>query len=671
MSEIDCLQLVRRGGWECACGPPPMGGFGAPRIPKLPKPPIPQCVPCNTCTNVDNSKQLCGGHLKVCKAGLTKIGCREHPTDLNGPTNIKVKGQYAYITTECTPALTVVDVSNPKELTILHSEPMPVHPNPPLEYAGLRDCAMCGDKIYILTSDDETCHGLIIYDITIPTDPQICGFNPELFLGDSFPTAIDVCGNIAYINTASSGFHAINITDPQDIKKIGKIDFNTPGPIGSGQVVVRGRYAYILLGGDNSFHIIDIKDPSTMVHVSGTRHHLRNPKRLVIKNNLAYITSKNNGSLNIYNIADPYNITLIGFTSSHLNKPMDLYVFGNKVCIVSDVSNNKLHIFDVSDPTNIKYCSSFCDCCLSHPFRMDVCGNTLFLIEHFHDRLYSIDIGGSFLQTLEAGNVKIDDLHVKCDVCISGNLDVCCVCAKKIRVGELISDIVDTKQLFGCEVCVEKVKASVICADDLKVLNNLEVFNQTTTNLCVTDTAKTKLGTVPGVLYVQLGDIKITAPTDTSPTDPEVPLTPTTGTDFTGSLTLPVGCLEAGRHLRGKFGGVLSGNSGSFNIRLYLINDTSPTDSVLITSFSVTDPDISTVLLWNLCFNATMRPDSSLEIVNTTLFSIQQGVTQNVYQFPTDPVPIDPSATYRFAIHIQFGLGMDYIISRLGVLEFL
>jgi hypothetical protein len=73
---------------------------------------------------------------------------------------------------------------------------------------------------------------------------------------------------------------------------------------------------------------------------------------VVVQGNYAYVISQSNNRLCIYDISNPDNIVAKGFSVQNMNQPWGVQVQGNYAYVTSSW-NNRLFIFDVSNPDNI------------------------------------------------------------------------------------------------------------------------------------------------------------------------------------------------------------------------------------------------------------------------------------------------------------------------------
>ncbi|MDD2656726.1 MAG: tail fiber domain-containing protein, partial [Patescibacteria group bacterium] len=176
---------------------------------------------------------------------------------LNGANSVYVSGKYAYVANFENDSLRVIDVSNPASPSIIGGIASSTALN------GAWNVAVSGNRAYVANSIGQS---MRIIDISNPAAPMILGgVTSSIFT--SYPYKVFVSGKYAYVGTdsATKEFHIIDISDSNNPVEVGSL--NMPSSIGD--IYVSGKYAYVGTSNStgNDFHIINISNPATPVEV--------------------------------------------------------------------------------------------------------------------------------------------------------------------------------------------------------------------------------------------------------------------------------------------------------------------------------------------------------------------------------------------------------------------
>jgi hypothetical protein len=125
---------------------------------------------------------------------------------------------------------------------------------------GARDLIISNNYAYVCDSLDNTPGGLVIIDISDPTNP----IKIENSLDAGLPHDVTVCDNIAYVADCTNGLKIINISDPSSPLVIGS--YQPYNDMYTTSVDVCGDFAYV---GDihHGLFKLNIVDPSNPISV--------------------------------------------------------------------------------------------------------------------------------------------------------------------------------------------------------------------------------------------------------------------------------------------------------------------------------------------------------------------------------------------------------------------
>jgi len=275
---------------------------------------------------------------------------------LNGPQAVFLSGTNAYIASQWSNALEIVDVSDPA---------YPVHKGSLLNGTGgallngPRSVYVSGTYAYVASSGNQA---LEIVDISDPANPFhegcITNGTGAAILYD--PRSVFVQDQYAYVTGyGSNSLEIVDVTDPVNPVHAGFLQSDSllKKPT---CMFVSGSYAYITSSGNNALEIVDVSDPSRPVHKgslksgSGNAPFLKNPKSVYIQGNFAYIASAGDNALEIVDVTDPAapahtSFIMNGAGGAWLGSPSGVCV-SDHYAYVASTGGNALEIVDVSNP---------------------------------------------------------------------------------------------------------------------------------------------------------------------------------------------------------------------------------------------------------------------------------------------------------------------------------
>lgn len=160
-------------------------------------------------------------------------------------SGLAVQGNVAYVSGSTT-GFRSVDVSDPAHPVVIGNGSVQGWP---------REIRVVGEHAYVTGFLGD----LAVVDISDPNAPTQVGF---LAVWDHISN-LDVVGNLAYVSgigsSQSGGLAVIDVSDETAPTEIGRCNLNQLAAC----VAVRNNYAYVFDGGQNTFDVVDISDPST------------------------------------------------------------------------------------------------------------------------------------------------------------------------------------------------------------------------------------------------------------------------------------------------------------------------------------------------------------------------------------------------------------------------
>jgi len=320
-------------------------------------------------------------------------------------------------------------------------------------------------------------HTLSIVDISDNTNPTIVGSFSGVAHGWENPTDVVINGGHAYVTFVSSSLAIIDISDPYEPNLVGSISSSTL--LFASSVYVSGRYAYVTSMGfisvPGSFSIIDISDPAAPYFVDSLVFSDTGASSSYVSGKYAYVVSRGEvsltpGSLRIIDISDPTNQTIVGSVASStvLQAANSVYVSGKYAYVASTVSDS-LTVVDISSSTapfiaGVAQDSDVLDGATS----VHVSGKYAYVANNGDNSLRIIDISDPIAPTVVGGVKDATSLDGTASVFVSG---------KYAYVTAGGSDSLNIIDLTGIDAPTANIGA--LQSSNISVTDNLIIGNDT------------------------------------------------------------------------------------------------------------------------------------------------------------------------------------------------
>lgn len=306
------------------------------------------------------------------------------------PEGLFVQGRYAYVVNLSSSTLQIFDVSsstNPavrSSISVGGTGPVAVH--------------VQGRYAYV------TGGGILqIFDISNPSSPTSMS---TLTVSSSPNGAIYVQGSFAYL-AVSSSLQVVNISNPSAPTTVA-----TTNIVGGGNnptaVFVQGRYAYLVASSTLSF--FDVSYPPAPILVASTSI-IQNPTGLYVQGRYAYVVNNiTTSSLSIYDISNPSSGASSVGTVQLPTAASSVYVQGRYAYVtnVNDLTFKIIDVANVASPTVLGTIDT-----LSTPKQVRVQGRYAYITCASNDILQIFDLGGAYIQQLEAGGIETGTLSLR------------------------------------------------------------------------------------------------------------------------------------------------------------------------------------------------------------------------------------------------------------------
>jgi len=207
---------------------------------------------------------------------------------------------------------------------------------------GAWDVTISGDYAYVCDSLGDTPGGLVIIDISDPTNP----IKMSSFFDGGGPQEVTVRDNIAYVADFTDGLEIINVSDPSNPVKIGSYKINN---MYTTAIKVFGDFAYVgdIHHGLFKLNIVNLSDP---VKVDSIPFYSC-PKIDISSDYL--ITINHQEHYSGLEIRDPLNLTKFGTYTPAATDFISPVIQENLVIVVNHHENTgEAQIINISDPRN-------------------------------------------------------------------------------------------------------------------------------------------------------------------------------------------------------------------------------------------------------------------------------------------------------------------------------
>jgi ACR3 family arsenite efflux pump ArsB len=347
------------------------------------------------------------------------------------PQSVYVQGAYAYVADTSTSGgniLNIYDVSNPAS---------PASAGAVAGLSGMTHDTATGVYVqgryaYLIdTNNNGSSNYLRVFDVSNPTSPSLTGSAAITSGADNLsPYQVYVQGNYAYVifedKTSGNTYFAIyNISNPTNPTIVGSnVTVSSAASSLTASIFVQGRYAYVVDRNSSIFAIYDISNPANPT-LAGTTTVASSPTSIYVQGDYAYISSKS--TLYTYNISNPASLTASGSVSlsAGSTQPSSVYVQG-RYAYVTDFGTI-LGIFNISNPASPASVGTVGTSSSEppQPESIFVQGRYAYVVtNNSGNNFYTIDLGGTYTQQLQAGGTETGTLQVDTNATVSGNTSI-------------------------------------------------------------------------------------------------------------------------------------------------------------------------------------------------------------------------------------------------------
>ena len=321
---------------------------------------------------------------------------------------IALQGRYLYVTNAYATAraFQVIDVSNPIAPTLIASVSIGNLTGP--------EIAVQGRYAYVV---DGNCQTGVVVNISNPASPFVQG----TINSDTTCTGqVGVQGKYLYLGglLQNGRFSVVDISNPSTTR--GVFTATSIGPNPPRQISLGGNYAYV--SGNEGLVIYDISNPSSPIQ-----------KYSSISSGFAgaavqgrFLYAQTSTGFKVYDVSNPTTVPVVGRISSLTTTSSNLAISGRFVYEIIRATH-RLIIIDVSDPTTPIIVTDTTSL-NGFPHTPIIQGRYMYVKNDGNNvagaaTVDIYDLGGSYLQSLEAGTIETSALTARGDTKFLGQID--------------------------------------------------------------------------------------------------------------------------------------------------------------------------------------------------------------------------------------------------------
>jgi hypothetical protein len=316
------------------------------------------------------------------------------------PISVAVAGRYAYVVSEGANTLQVFDVSTPSGPVSVGSVTTGSQPT---------SVAVAGRYAYVVML-----YGILqIFDVSNPSAPVFAGATGT----GSEPNSVAVAGRYAYVANEGGTLQIFDVSNPSGPASVGSVSTASR----PWSVAVAGRYAYVLVNASlnpGTLQIFDVSNPLSPVSV-GSVATGSGPLSFAVAGRYAYVANYNANTLQIFDVSNPASPVSVGSVGTGSN-PQSIAVAGRYAYVVS--YGGGLQVFDVSAPSAPVNVGSVVTG--GYGYSVAVAGRYAYMANYNANTLQVCDLGGAYIQQLEAGALETGTLQTRDTVTVGNNLNV-------------------------------------------------------------------------------------------------------------------------------------------------------------------------------------------------------------------------------------------------------
>ncbi|MEK9152800.1 MAG: hypothetical protein AAB692_05550, partial [Patescibacteria group bacterium] len=255
------------------------------------------------------------------------------------------------------------------------------------------------------------------------TQVHVSGAVPTAVAGSiatgTAPNSVYIQGRYAYVTNATANtLQIFDVSNPASPASIGSVATGTSPK----SAFVQGRYAYVVNFVGNTLQIFDVSNPASPASV-GSVVPGSDLTSVYVQGRYAYVGTEVGTFLRVIDVSNPAGPSVVGSIASTCSVT-GIYVQGRYAytACAGGVGNNYFKIFDVSNP--VSPISAGAVAIAGDSEGVFVQGRFAYVANQGSNLLQTFDIGGAYLQQLEAGGIETGTLSARSNLEVGNDLNV-------------------------------------------------------------------------------------------------------------------------------------------------------------------------------------------------------------------------------------------------------
>lgn len=310
---------------------------------------------------------------------------------LEGINALRKTGQYMYVASYDSDALSVLDVNNAEAMIQVAYLADAVNLN------GFRDLEFSEDGKY-LYAVAETTGGLSVIDIQDPKHPYIRDSITHASLAGA--SAVAVRGTFAYVaSTSWNGVSVVDCTNPDALAVVGSLQdaTNLSGPFGIAAWATDTTTFYCAVSTSDRVTVLNVSTPGSItVADTFTDANYSGGRRLRKDGDYVYATAYTTDYVFVLDVSTPTAITESdSITHADISGPWDLWVDSNNGRVaVASADSDEVVLISSEDLTALAHLKTFTDARLDTPYAVWSTGSSVFVGGNVSNNIMYLSMSG-------------------------------------------------------------------------------------------------------------------------------------------------------------------------------------------------------------------------------------------------------------------------------------
>ena len=325
--------------------------------------------------------------------------------ELDSASGLVIKGSYAFVASYNNDSLTIIDINDPNNLTIVG------HVSDSTNMNEARGVAVVGGYAYVTANEK-----LAVVDVSDVRNPEVVGSVSDTAATDA--AGIYVTGKYAYVAGYTDWkleiYDISSHTSPVLTNSVADsdLDYAIDVYVQDDVAIVGTRYGIVTM---------DVSDPFVDTKLDYVSSGESTCRRMTVEDGFAYLMC--NGKIAAFDIRDPADTKLAKkLTDGAVTSAEDAYI-SNEVMYVTAPGDNAVVLYNVSDPYRFAYIGTLQDDdYMPNPTAIKVAGDKIYVLDSVNDSMNVLQMQGMKVSSIRAGDIQSDNSRVVSDLNVGNNI---------------------------------------------------------------------------------------------------------------------------------------------------------------------------------------------------------------------------------------------------------